>query len=189
MTGCEAIVAAAWFCALAKNPDCLPVRHRWLAPALYAIAKQESGLRPHALRDEKLGQEIRVRNEAEAVAYVLAHPGRKVGAGMMQITGHDNLVAFFGKEWWKRAFKACHSLRAGALHFAERDMPRAFASYNGTGEAAAAHARRVAAHLDAAVASATSSPPAPARPRVCGALPAWGGLTTARDTSCQGTTP
>ena len=52
MTGCEALAGAALFACLARDPVCLPDEHRHLYDDLAAIAEQESGHNPRAIRDE-----------------------------------------------------------------------------------------------------------------------------------------
>ena len=118
ITGCEILAGAALFACLARDPACLPDEHRHLRDDLAAIAEQESGHNPRAIRDERTGESLFPATLAEAVRIATERDalGHVVGLGLMQIThrsnwqGHGLTIA--------AALDGCRSLRAGAAHYA-----------------------------------------------------------------------
>lgn len=176
----------AWFCGLVRRDECLPPRWRYLWPELAALVQQESRFRPWALRSETEDREVPVRSVAEAVAHVRANPGQVYGAGLGQITG-SNLVRWYGKEWWRKAFDGCNGLYALTIHFVTDNLPVARARYNGSGPAAATHAMRVAGHLERITAGVAVAPALPVvvAQSACGdAPPSWAMWQHARWRSC-----
>jgi type IV secretion system protein VirB1 len=118
MTGCEALAGLALFACVARDPACLPPEHAPLLATLAAIAEQESGFRPFAIRDEATGESLFPATQAEAVRIAAARDirGHTLGLGWFQITHRAN---------WRRhgltiatALEPCANLRAGAAHYA-----------------------------------------------------------------------
>lgn len=189
MAVCEALVGAALFACLARDPACLPVEHRHLRDDLRAIAEQESRLHPWAVRVEASGtlpaESLFPVSHAEAVRIATERDvqGRILGLGWFQITHKYN---------WQRhgltigtALTPCASLRAGAAHYAgniaralERVRSGALGDYNsgrvdGSPLYAAAVMRRVAAMAggDGAMVAPPAGPVAVALPALL--PPAW----------------
>lgn len=154
MTGCEAVAGLALFMCFGREPRCLPEAHRRLLPELAAVAEQESGFRPFAIRDEATGESFFPATRAEAVAIAAARDaaGHTLGLGWFQITHRAN---------WRRhgltvesALDPCDNMRAGAAHLAANLRDAAFQLYNsgrvgGAPGYAAAVARRVGSHAAA----------------------------------------
>lgn len=148
MTGCEALAGLALFACVAHEPRCLAEEHRRLLPELAAVAGQESGFRPFAIRDEATGESLFPATRAEAVAIAAARDaaGRTLGLGWFQLTHRAN---------WRRhgltvetALDPCENMRAGAAHLAGNLRDAAFQLYNsgrvgGAPGYAAAVARRM----------------------------------------------
>lgn len=175
MIECGALAGLALFSCLARNPACLPIQHRHLEPYLTAIAAQESGYRPNAIRDETLGQGMfpATRQDAERIAADRLARGHTIGGGWFQITHAAN---------WRRhgltvanVFDPCTNMRAGAEHFAGNIMTAAIKAYNGTGPAADAYA--VAVRRRMAIASVAT----PIAPVVVHILPDVGRGAAGRD--------
>lgn len=149
MTGCEALAGLALFACIARNPACLPPEHTPLLPYLAAVAEQESGFRPLAIRDEATGESLFPATPAQAVRIATARDaaGHTLGLGWFQITHRAN---------WQRhgltittALEPCANLRAGAAHYVA-DLHAAAARRFNSGRIAdappqsVAYARRVA---------------------------------------------
>lgn len=168
MTGCEALAGLALFACIARDPACLPPEHAPLLPYLAAVAEQESGFRPLAIRDEATGESLFPTSEVQAVRIATARDaaGHTLGLGWFQITHRAN---------WQRhgltittALEPCANLRAGAEHYAA-DLHAAAARRFNSGRIAdalpqsVAYARRVAAAAERlrgplAAASAATAP-------------------------------
>lgn len=132
VTGCEALVGAALFVCLARDPACLPEQHRDHLPLLRAIAERESRFNPYALRVEATrdapGHSLFFASAAEAIAHAVAWNGRgrTTGLGWFQVTHHRNWDWHFGpvpdprdrSAQIRRAFDPCANMAAGAAHFA-----------------------------------------------------------------------
>lgn len=193
MLGCEGLIGAALFGCVASNPACLPIELRPLRPVLEAIASQESGFRPNALRDETANQSMfpATRAEAERIAAERLRKGAVVGAGWFQIT-HASNWARHGLDV-KTAFDPCLNLRAGAAHFSG-DLNAAMQRYNsGRMNGAPGYAASVLARLSRVKPTETPPPaaqqnaapaqeatPCPAAP------PAWDAWGTARHAAACG---
>lgn len=168
MTGCEALVGAALFACVARDPVCLPPQHRELFERvdlnIAAIAEQESGYSPFALRSETLKARVPTtsRADAEQKAAALLAQGHVLGAGWFQITHSSN---------WARhgltvanAFDPCANLRAGAAHFAADIRNAALQRYNsGRINGAPAYAAQVE-RRNARLAGSRTAPGLPATP-------------------------
>jgi len=172
MTGCEALAGLALFACMARNPRCLPPEHAPLLPYLAAVAEQESGFRPLAIRDEATGESLfpATREEAVRIATERNARGHTLGLGWFQITHRAN---------WRRhgltiatALEPCANMRAGAAHYAA-DLHDAAARRFNSGRVAdapprtVAYARRVTAaaeRMRGALAAEAGPPALPAPP-------------------------
>lgn len=185
MTGCEALVGAALFACLARDPACLPERHRDHLPLLRAIAERESRFNPYALRVEATkdapGHSLFFGSAAEAIPHALAWNGRgrTTGLGWFQVTHHENWDWHFGKPadprdrsaQIARAYDPCANMAAGAAHFAANwEQARVALQYynsgkpNGAPGYAAGVLRRVLAPHDSGSIAAPTRPTPPAAP-------------------------
>lgn len=188
MTGCEALVGAALFACLARDPACLPDEHRDHLWVLTGIAAQESGFRPYAVRVEasrtQPPQSLFPTTHADAVKVAVEHDraGRTLGLGFFQITHRSNWDRHFGPAdtpeeraaQIARALQPCANMAAGAAHFAAnwRQANVALQLYNsgrpsGAPGYAAGVLRRVLAPMaggDGPGSVATASASAPTRP-------------------------
>lgn len=113
---------------LASLPDCtvpgMPPEN------LVAVARQESGLRPYAIRDERTDRSYypNTLEEAEALATRLTAQGHLLGVGLMQLTPPAN----FGLSI-REALDPCRNMKAGAQLLADnyrRAMREALSRYN-----------------------------------------------------------
>jgi len=187
MTGCEALVGLALFACVARDPACLPPEQRPMLDTLAAIAEQESGFKPWAIRDETANQSIfpPTRALAERIAAERLAQGHVLGGGWFQITHARN---------WTRhgltvanVFDPCTNLRAGARHFADDLQAAAIQRYNsgrtdGAPRYAASVLARTARLGPALQMQPAQQPQVAARvPNPCpGAPPAWDAWGTAR---------
>lgn len=130
MSGCEALIGAALFACLARNPTCLPPQYVNLTRDLAAIAQQESGLLPFAIRDETTRESLFPATHADAVRIATERDaaGHTLGLGMFQITHRSN---------WLRhgltiatALTGCGSMRAAASHYDDDLRTAALQLYN-----------------------------------------------------------
>ena len=188
MTGCEALVSAALFACVARDPACLPDEHRDHLQVLTGIAAQESGFRPYAVRVEasrtQPAQSLFPATYGDAVRLAVEHDraGRTLGLGLFQITHRSNWDRHFGPAdtpeervaQIARALQPCANMAAGAAHFAA-DWHRAGIALqlynsgrpNGAPGYAAGVLRRVFAPSGGggvAPSAAQASPPSPTRP-------------------------
>lgn len=186
MIGCETLVGAALFACVARNPACLPVQHRPLHDVLSAMAEQESGFRPNAIRDETTGQSLFPATRAEAERLAGERLARKhtLGGGWFQIT-HARNWARHGLDV-RTVFDPCLNMRAGAQHFSE-DLVAALTRYNrGTLTGPQDYATAVLARLPRLRAIYQTQPAQQASraaggPLPCpGAPPSWDAWGTAR---------
>lgn len=155
---------------LASTPECtvpgMPPEN------VAAVARQESGFHPYAIRDENTGRSYYpdTREEAEALAAQLADRGHKLGVGLMQLTPPSN----FGLSL-RQALDPCQNMRAGAQHLADhyrRAIREALSRYNsghptrseGYARAVEALAARMPSIAPGSLASAAPTPPVPAPP-------------------------
>ena len=188
MTGCEALVGAALFACVARDPACLPNEHRDHLQVLTGIAAQESGFRPYAVRVEasrtQPAQSLFPATYGDAVRLAVEHDraGRTLGLGFFQITHRSNWDRHFGPAdtpeeraaQIARALQPCANMAAGSAHFAEnwRQANVALQLYNsgrpnGAPGYAAGVLRRVlapAAGGGGPPSAAQASPPSPTRP-------------------------
>lgn len=201
MTGCEALVGAALFACLARDPACLPDEHRDHLRMLTGIAAHESGFRPYAVRVEasrtQPAQSLFPATYSEAVGIAVEHDrtGRTLGLGWFQITHRSNWDRHFGPADTPeeraaqigRALQPCANMAAGAAHFAA-DWHRAGVALqlynsgrpNGAPGYAAGVLRRVLAPMaggDAPPSAATASTLGPVRPTPPTAPPPPRGVT------------
>lgn len=132
---------------LAATPECTAVG---MPPAnVAAVARQESGFHPYAIRDETTNRSHHpeTREAAEGLASRLTSQGHLLGIGLMQLTP----PAKFGLSI-DQAFDPCKNMKAGAELLAanydleRRALMRALSRYNsGSPTRAEAYATRVAA--------------------------------------------
>lgn len=130
MSGCDGTTAMALFACLAQDPRCLPPDYQRHLPELTAIAAQESGFVPFAVRDETAGESLFFRTWSEAVALSVARDavGHRLGLGWFQLTHRAN---------WRRygltiaaALDPCENMRAGAAHWVQALRQAALQLYN-----------------------------------------------------------
>lgn len=188
MTGCEAAIGAALFACLARDPACLPPQHLNLTRDLVAIAQQESGFRPLAIRDETTNESWFPSTYAEAVRIATERDaaGHTLGLGMFQITHRSN---------WARhgltiatALTGCGSMRAAASHYDVNLRIAALQLYNsGRIDGAPGYAASVLQRVQN-VSQAPAVLPAPVPP-VAVAPPPPGGTLFARSGTPPGGDP
>lgn len=130
MTGCEALVGAALFACLARDPDCLPPAMVPFVDDLRGIAEQETGLRPYAVRDESTHEGKFFASYGEAVRFATERDalGHKLGIGLFQITGRANWQAH--GLTIATGLQPCANMRAGAEHYAGNIRTAALQLYN-----------------------------------------------------------
>lgn len=184
---CAALVGIRLFACLSGQPECIPpallqefpkLRHE-----LVAIAEQESGFNPWAIRDETTNESIfpLTREAADREVAKRDAAGHLLGVGMFQITGRNN--------WRHHGLSLrdltdpCRNMAAGAAHYADNIRSASRQLYNSgrTGGApvyagnVGARRARLAPLLDgtpmpspssAPQTAATQAAPSPPLPRV-----------------------
>ncbi len=143
----SAVLSLAAILQLAASPDCTAPG---MPPAnVAAVAQQESGFHPYAIRDETTDQSHypATREAAEALAARLTAQGHLLGVGLMQLTPPANFGLSIAE-----AFDPCKNMKAGAELLAAnfelewQALMRALSRYNsGSPTRAEAYAKRVAA--------------------------------------------
>ncbi|MGD9617771.1 MAG: transglycosylase SLT domain-containing protein [Alphaproteobacteria bacterium] len=143
----SAVLALATVLHLAATPDCTAPG---MPPAnVAAVAQQESGFHPYAIRDETTDRSHypATREDAEALAARLTAQGHLLGVGLMQLTPPANFGLSIAE-----AFDPCKNMKAGAELLAAnynlewQALMRALSRYNsGNPTRAEAYAKRVAA--------------------------------------------
>ena len=143
----SAVLSLAAILQLAATPDCTAPG---MPPAnVAAVARQESGFHPHAIRDETTDRSHypATREAAEALAARLTAQGHLLGVGLMQLTPPANFGLSIAE-----AFDPCKNMKAGAELLAAnynlewQALMRALSRYNsGSPTRAEAYAKRVAA--------------------------------------------
>ncbi len=172
----SAVLSLAVILQLAAMPDCTAPG---MSPAnVAAVARQESGFHPYAIRDETTDRSHypATREEAEALATRLTRQGHLLGTGLMQLTPAANFGLSIAE-----TFDPCKNMKAGAGLLAEnfrlewQALMRALSRYNsGSPTRAEAYAKRVVAQAQRngrvrtpAVLTMLAAParPAPEKPR------------------------
>jgi len=143
----SAVLSLAAILQLAATPDCTAPG---MPPAnIAAVARQESGFHPYAIRDETTDRSHypATREAAEALAARLTAQGHLLGVGLMQLTPPANFGLSIDE-----AFDPCKNMKAGAELLAAnynlewQALMRALSRYNsGSPTRAEAYAKRVAA--------------------------------------------
>jgi type IV secretion system protein VirB1 len=143
----SAVLALATVLQLAATPDCTALG---MPPAnVAAVARQESGFHPYAIRDETTDRSHypATREDAEALAARLTAQGHLLGVGLMQLTPPANFGLSIAE-----AFDPCKNMKAGAELLAAnyklewQALMRALSRYNsGSPTHAEAYAKRVVA--------------------------------------------
>ncbi len=143
----SAVLSLAVILQLAATPDCTAPG---MPPAnVAAVARQESGFHPYAIRDEKTDRSHSpaTREAAEALATRLTAQGHLLGIGLMQLTPPANFGLSIAE-----ALDPCKNMKAGAELLAAnfklewQALMRALSRYNsGSPTRAEAYAKRVAA--------------------------------------------
>jgi type IV secretion system protein VirB1 len=183
----SAVLSLAAILQLAATPDCTAPG---MPPAnVAAVARQESGFHPYAIRDETTDRSHypATREDAEALAARLTAQGHLLGVGLMQLTPPANFGLSIAE-----AFDPCRNMKAGAELLAAnynlewQALMRALSRYNsGSPTRAEAYAKRVAAqaqrnahmpslaldHLPKPATAPASQSYAPPTPEPC--TPAW----------------
>ncbi|MGE3280026.1 MAG: transglycosylase SLT domain-containing protein [Alphaproteobacteria bacterium] len=143
----SAVLSLAIILQLAATPDCTAPG---MPPAnVAAVARQESGFHPYAIRDETTDRlhYPTSREAAEALAARLTAQGHLLGVGLMQLTPPSAFGLSIAE-----AFDPCKNMKAGAELLAAnynlewQALMRALSRYNsGSPTRAEAYAKRVAA--------------------------------------------
>jgi type IV secretion system protein VirB1 len=143
----SAVLSLVAILQLAATPDCTAPG---MPPAnVAAVARQESGFHPYAIRDETTDRSHypATREDAEALAARLTAQGHLLGVGLMQLTPPANFGLSIAE-----AFDPCKNMKAGAELLAAnynlewQALMRALSRYNsGSPTRAEAYAKRVAA--------------------------------------------
>ena len=143
----SAVLSLAVILQLAATPACTAPG---MPPAnVAAVARQESGFHPYAIRDETADRSHypATREAAEALAARLTVQGHLLGVGLMQLTPPANFGLSIAE-----AFDPCKNMKAGAELLAAnynlewQALMRALSRYNsGSPTRSEAYAKRVAA--------------------------------------------
>lgn len=133
MSACFSLMGIALFKCLAADPACLPQRYDTPKRRidLAALAEQESGFRPWALRDEAAQESLFMLSRDTLKAEIKARldKGHKLGVGLFQITGEDNWLRH-GLTTYEKLTDPCANMAAAAEHYEDDITAAADQRYN-----------------------------------------------------------
>jgi hypothetical protein len=147
MPVCAARFGLELFRCLVADPACFPPLYEPHLADIAAVAEQESGFHPWALRDEATGESLFMANRALLAREIEARlqAGHTLGVGMFQITGRANWQRH-GLDTIEVLTDPCRNMRAGVAHWADDFKAAADQRYNsGRFNGAPGYAAQVAA--------------------------------------------